>query len=102
MPGKKGNTNALKHGLYSKAFVTRNSLTIEQRRAILDACISRAFQAFQDIGDDIPKLSMLLNSIGIAVSAANTCERTLALINGNYSPLEEVLQELKAYDPHED
>ena len=101
MPGTRGNHNALKHGVYSKKFVETNTLTIEQRRAIMDACIDRAFQILQvaNIDKDWPPL---LNALSNAMNAANNCDRTLAIVNGNYTPLEDVINALRNLDPTED
>ena len=101
MPGRKGNKNALKHGLYSKRFIDANSLTIEQRKAMLDACIRKMFERFKTI-QDMDAMSKCLNSISLAVTAANNCERTLAIVEGNYTPLEDVLNALKYLDPKDD
>ncbi len=98
----KGNKNALKHGLYAKTPLAAGpGLTIEERRAVLDACIQRMADHFTSL-DDMDKMSKCLNSISIAVTAANNCDRTLAIINGNYTPLEDVLNELRILDPEED
>jgi hypothetical protein len=99
--GKAGNRNALKHGLYSEKFVEENALTIEKRKAIIDACIVKMFERFNGL-DDIDKMSKCLNSIALAVTAANNCERTLAIVSGNYTPIEEIYDALKYLDPEED
>ncbi len=100
--GQKNNNNARKHGLYAtKPTPTANPLTIEERRNILDGCIRTMFDLFQSL-NDIDDMAKCLNSISIAVTAANGCERTLSLVNGTYTPIDEILNALKYLDPSED
>jgi len=99
--GQKNNNNARKHGLYAKTTPTANPLSIEDRRNILDGCIRTMFDLFQGL-NDIDDMAKCLNSISIAVTAANGCERTLSLVNGTYTPIDEILNALKYLDPSED
>jgi hypothetical protein len=99
--GQKGNQNARKHGLYSKKFVQTHTLTVDQRKAMLDACIAKMFETFKKL-DDVDEMSKCLNSLSVAITAANNCERTAAILNGNYTPIEDVLNALRYLDPQED
>lgn len=101
MAPKAGNKNALKHGLYARKIDERLALTIEDRRAVLDACTRRAFALVMK-ADGADELTKLISAIAHSVTAANNCERTLAVMKGNYTPIEEVLHALSYIDPSED
>jgi len=108
--GKPGNQNARKHGLYARnqpkvhtngeATVELNQ--IEKRRAIADEVIERLFARF-NILDDIDQITKCANSISLAITAANGCDRTLALVSGKVSPINAALDQLFAMeDPYDD
>lgn len=109
--GKPGNQNARKHGLYAKnqPKVTASGEgnievgQIEHRRHIADEVIERLFTKFNTL-DDIDQLCKCANSISLAITAANGCDRTLAITSGKLTNLsaaiEALLMEEDADDPN--
>jgi hypothetical protein len=113
MGAPKGNTNALKHGLYAKRFspeeiaglrkmpptdlrhefymmrvAVRNTFEIQQRiRARLDS------PAGFNNPEDEEALAKITNSLALAVTALNTTARTMALFDGTDSTLNDPLDE---------
>jgi hypothetical protein len=102
MGAPKGNTNALKHGLYAKHYSgeeqaeLRNMSTEDFRHEIymLRVAIKNIFElqgelrkAIQDVHEAevrelIDALTKITNSLSLAVTALSTMARTHALING--------------------
>lgn len=108
--GKPGNQNARKHGLWAKnqpraaqsPKEKAEQSRIEERRDLLDEVIERLAARFQTL-DDIDQICKCANSISLAVTAANGCDRTLALVSGKVAPISLALDQLYAdedpYDP---
>jgi uncharacterized protein YjcR len=98
-----GNRNARTHGLYSKAppISPSQALTIEERRNIADTAIRWVWDYHTNC-TDVADVAKLIAALKNAMDAANNCERTLAIVSGKYTPLEDILAELKTLDPSED
>lgn len=99
--GKPGNQNARKHGLFAKnqPKVNVNGQgnieinQIEKRRAIADEVIESLFAKFNTL-QDIDQICKCANSISLAITAANGCDRTLAITSGKLTTLETAITEL--------
>ncbi len=124
MAAKKGNTNALKHGLYAKRFtdVERADLgkmpsdDLRPEIAMLRVIINQIFELIKPTteetelfekpktisADDLAKLS---NSLTTAVTTLSTTARTHAILNGEYNPLNDALMaalaNMSAYEKEE-
>ena len=108
--GKPGNQNARKHGLYArnqpkvhtKGEATVELNQIEKRRAIADEVVETLFTRFNHL-QDIDQICKCANSLSLAITAANGCDRTLALVSGKVSPINEALDQLFAMEnPYDD
>jgi hypothetical protein len=106
----KGNNNAQKHGLWArnhpKAKVKGEGEIeinqVEKRRNIADDVIETLYDKFHRL-DDIDQLCKCANSISLAITAANGCDRTLAIVSGKISTVSEAIEQLfKNYDPDDD
>jgi len=94
----KGNTNALKHGFYSKKFrqsdlSTLDDLVIVQEAglphlaselALLRVALSRTFEQAQAGGEDTDWTDYLAD-IGLAATRVASLLRTQKLLNGDYA-----------------
>jgi hypothetical protein len=108
---RKGNTNALKHGLYSTHYTETDQAAL--RKMPFDD-IRQEIAALRVVGDKIlaklgeknvttDDMTKLSNSFFNAVTAINTSMRTQALLQGVYNPLDDSIdQALKNFDPFED
>jgi hypothetical protein len=119
MPGKPGNTNALKHGLYAKRFTNeeRKRLkqmppnSIETEIALLRVIIDRAADALEKAQKNLEPVQPLtdpaaftayakiLASHTAALIALNTLIRTHALLTGDYNPIDQALDEALDAEP---
>lgn len=110
MAPRKGNTNALKHGLYAAHFQETDEAALSKMpfddlrqeiaalRIIGEKILGKLTNS--ENTDDISKLS---NSFFGAVTAINTSMRTQALLQGTYNPLDDAInQAMKGFDPYED
>jgi len=97
--GKPGNQNARKHGLWAQkqiATVTEGRKGDDgpaRRRDYLDDVIETLYNKFNRL-DDIDQLCKCANSISIAVTAANGCDRTIAIVSGKLTNLSEAIEQL--------
>ncbi len=102
MSGTKGNTNALKHGLYAKHFTPEQRLGLRKMNPkdnthemyMLDVVIGDLFEQHilerervkkqRELGEqvDLEGLTRLDNSLALAITALNATKRTHALLNG--------------------
>jgi hypothetical protein len=102
MPAPKGNTNALKHGLYSKHFSAEEQTRLgkmspeDYRHEInmMRVAIRNVFEIqvrlHKEVEDlmntgkayDVEALAKITNSLSLAMTALNTTARTYALFNG--------------------
>jgi hypothetical protein len=102
MSGTKGNTNALKHGLYAKHFTPEQRAGLQKMKPqdgthhmyVLDVIIDDLFEqhilergrvnAQREAGEpvDLEALTRLDNSLALAITALNATKRTHALLNG--------------------
>lgn len=109
MAAKKGNTNALKHGLYAKRFQPdevkdlRNMPFDDLRqeialiRLVLDKIAGDLIKA-----PDAETKIKYTNAAANAALAIGTLIRSHSLLNGNYSPLDEALEKaLTEIDPYQ-
>lgn len=103
MPAPKGNTNALKHGLYSKHFSAEEQTRLgkmspeDYRHEInmMRVAIRNVFEIqvrlHKEVEDlmntgkayDVEALAKITNSLSLAMTALNTTARTYALFNGS-------------------
>ena len=98
MPGKSGNTNALKHGLYAKSFTKSEvaglrrmpSDDLRQEIALLRVVITRMFTKSEG-EKDLELAAKAMNTLSNAITTLNTTIRTHALLTGTYSPLDDAL-----------
>lgn len=101
---KPGNQNARKHGLWAKnhpKMDQKAALGPQRRVEILDSIIddlhSKYFTAH-----DLDTACKMANAISIAVTAANGCDRTIALLTGKLPAIDEALARLfEGSDPYD-
>ncbi|MGA2488639.1 MAG: hypothetical protein ABSF99_00420 [Anaerolineales bacterium] len=113
MAAPKGNTNALKHGLYAKHFSPTEqaglrSMSPEDYRHeinMLRVAVKNMFQIHSDLKKivermlaceqpaDVDGLAKITNSLALAVTALNTTARTYALFNGTDTSLNDSIEE---------
>lgn len=106
--GKPGNQNARKHGLWAKnqpkaktGESKPETNAIENRRRIMDEVIETLYDKFSRL-DDIDQVTKCANSISLAVTAANGCDRTLAITSGKLTNLQSAIESLFANeDPYD-
>ena len=113
MAAPKGNTNALKHGLYAKRYSREEQAGLRKmppedyrheiymmRVAVknvfeihseLHKMVERMLEADQPA--DIVALATITNSLALAVTALNTTARTYALFSGTDSGMEDAYDE---------
>ena len=102
MSGTKGNTNALKHGLYAKHFTPEQRAGLQKMKPqdsthemyVLEVIIGDLFEQHilereqvkklreQGKPVDLEALTRLDNSLALAITALNGTKRTHALLNG--------------------
>ncbi len=73
----------------------------EQRRDILDRVIKVLFMDFCE-AEDTETRCRISNALCVAVTAANGCDRTLAIVTGKLSPLQQAIEELLAEEDPDD
>ena len=113
MGAPKGNTNALKHGLYAKHFSPEEQTRLRKMSpedyrheiAMMRLAVSNLFQiqiqlhkmveeALRDKQPcDVEALSKISNSLSLAVTALNTVARTHALFNGTDTSVNDAFEE---------
>ncbi len=94
MPGKKGNTNALKHGLYASHFTEAQRKGLkgmpptdsDQEIALLRATIDRILTMIEKCENEDRKIK-LYNTLLHANQRLSTAMRTQALITGDNKEL---------------
>jgi len=94
--GKPGNQNARKSGLWAKnqpKASKKSEKTAADRRDILDEMIETLYHKFNQL-QDIDQLCKCANSISLAVTAANGCDRTIAIVSGKLTNLSEAIEQL--------
>ena len=113
MSGTKGNTNALKHGLYAKHFTPQERLGLQKMNPrdsthqmyVLDVVIGDLFeqhilerdrvkvlrQQVQPV--DLEALTRIDNSLALAITALNGTKRTHALLNGTVTTSNDAFDE---------
>lgn len=103
---RRGNKNALKHGLYSKSKKKHADSPSPRPPGeimfVLDDVISRIHKRLEDkkIGND--EFSRLANSLSAACVSYFTGHRTIAFISGKVVPVDQALSELASLDFDED
>jgi hypothetical protein len=91
----KGNTNAIKHGFYSRRFRQQdiNDLdalsaadlpSLSSELALLRVALARTFEQAQDGGEDTDWI-VYLADIGLAATRVASLLRTQKLLNGDYA-----------------
>jgi len=113
MGAPKGNTNALKHGLYAKHFSPEEQTRLRKMSpedyrheiAMMRLAVSNLFQiqvqlhkmveeALRDKQScDVEALSKISNSLSLAVTALNTVARTHALLNGTDTSVNDAFED---------
>ena len=113
MGAPKGNTNALKHGLYAKRYSPEETAGLRKmppedyRHEIymMRVAVKNIFEIHSELyqlvekllksGEkaDVDGLSKISNSLSLAITALNTTARTYALFNGTDSSLNDPLDE---------
>jgi len=105
--GQPGNSNARTHGLWAKyqPMVTPEeqdpNAGPEQRRDIMDRVIKVLWEDFCEAEDPETRCK-ISNALCVAVTAANGCDRTLAIVTGKISPLQQAIEELLAEEDPDD
>ena len=117
MGAQKGNTNALKHGLYAKRYSPEETAGIRKMQPedyrheiyLMRVTIKNLFAIHAKLyqkaesGENtaVDGLAKITNSLSLAITALNTTARTYALFNGADSslndPLDEVLDSLPIF-----
>jgi hypothetical protein len=102
--GKPGNQNARKSGLYARnqpKVSPKSEKDAASRRDILDDVIETLYTKFNQL-QDIDQICKCANSISIAVTAANGCDRTIAIVSGKLTSLQDSIERLLAdEDPND-
>jgi hypothetical protein len=113
MSGTKGNTNALKHGLYAKHFTPQERLGLQKMNPqdnthqvyVLDVVIGDLFEQHilerdrvkmlrqQGQPVDLETLTRIDNSLALAITALNGAKRTHALLNGTVATSNDTFDE---------
>jgi hypothetical protein len=104
--GRAGNKNALKHGLYAKrkvgaqrdapreiANINATIIRLEDALALIETRMAQA---------DADHFAALANALATNSVALFTGHRTLAIVTGNYTPIEDALAELQGLEFHAD
>jgi hypothetical protein len=94
--GKGGNQNARKHGLYAKNQPPVDpavAIGAQRREAILDKIILDLDALYWTLKKNEEKFQCV-NSISNAVTSANGCQRTAALVSGKLTILNEAIERL--------
>lgn len=107
--GRPGNQNARKHGLWAKNQPKVKTSgegkieigQIERRRQVADEVVEILFTKFNTL-TDIDQICKCANSISLAVTAANGCDRTLAITSGKLTTLEAAITDLLMEEDAED
>ncbi len=73
----------------------------EQRRDIMDRVIKVLWEDFCEAEDPETRCK-ISNALCVAVTAANGCDRTLAIVTGKISPLQQAIEELLAEEDPDD
>lgn len=102
MAAKKGNKNALKHGLYAKNFTPEERKKLKAMAeddlrfeiAATRLAMSKIMDTITSPEPDLEKTIPQLHAAGITL---NTFVKTHALLSGSYSPLDDALQEALDY-----
>jgi hypothetical protein len=115
MPAPKGNTNALKHGLYAKRFNETQRLGLRHMawddlrheefmlRVAADEIYKLLMESLSTIPIDIDHVTNLANSLAICTTATGSHARTHALLNGKERQIIDALSEaLSLIDPFKD
>ena len=101
----RGNTNALKHGLYaglrqraplSEAQIRKATFAILHLEQVIDAIQERMKEA------DTDEFVRLANALSLASTALFNGHRTISYVSGLQTPMEEALKELKGLKLAED
>ncbi len=113
MAGIKGNTNALKHGLYARHYDVQDRAELRRMSPedfrhelyLMRSVVSNLYAIHNRLrrlveeklvlGEpaDLEGLSRITNSLSLAVTALNTTARTYAVFNGRNSLLNDALDE---------
>ena len=94
--GQPDNQNARKSGLYAKnqpKVSKKSEKNAATRRDIMDGVIETLYAKFNGLRD-IDDLCKCANSISVAVTAANGCDRTIAIVSGKLTNLSEAIERL--------
>lgn len=115
MPGSKGNTNALKHGLYAKQFrddqrASLRKMAWDDHRHELNmfrtvaADVYRLLRSSLDSSSpNLDRLSTLVTDLSIAAARVDASARTHGLLNGtieSYTDALELALEMVPFDEH--
>jgi len=84
----KGNTNALKHGFYSRRFNESEALELNDLKsglideiALLRVLIRRVFEKVDEIDDDVENWARMLNTLSIASTRLASLLKTQKNLN---------------------
>ncbi len=107
MPAPKGNSNALKHGLYAGRKTA--ILQVEDRQLrkptfaiqYLEDAIDLIHERMMDTLN-VEEFTRLAGALSLATTALFNGHRTLAYLTGGMTPVEDALRELKVLDFSED
>lgn len=103
----KGNSNALKHGLYAgrrTAIVKLADPTLRKPQFAIQ-CLEEAIDWIHERmahTADIDEFTRLTATLSLATTALFNGHRTLAYLTGGMTPVEDALRELKVLDFEED
>lgn len=102
--GKAGNQNARKHGFYAKnqpPVDPGEAIGASKREAILDKIIVDLEATYWTLKKNEEKF-ICANTIANVVASANGCERTVAIVSGKLTILNEAIERLLSEeDPYE-
>ena len=108
MAGAKGNTNALKHGLYAKRYKPDEVKSLRkmpfddlrQEIALLRVTLDRISGLLEKAQDDETKIKYTTAATNAALAIA-TLIRSHSILAGTYTPLDDALEKaLMSLDPY--
>lgn len=108
MPAKRGNLNALKHGLYAKRFKPDEIQALKkmpfddlrQEIALLRVTLDKISGLLENASEDDAK-ARYINAATNAALAIGTMVRAHSILAGTYTPLDDALEKaLSEIDPY--
>ena len=106
--GKKGNKNALKHGLYAKREAGPESEPTRRKLMGIEMSVLRLEETQEMLIERIRATKIPATWMQLTFALVKNCNsifngyRTMAFLNGSLTPMDQALEELKTLDFNED